>query len=49
LAAPFQGAEVAKLKAEGIAPSDIAKRLKISRALVYRVLSETGPSEVAAE
>jgi DNA invertase Pin-like site-specific DNA recombinase len=44
-----QGAEVAKLKAEGVAPSDIAKRLKISRASVYRILSETGPSEVAAE
>jgi DNA invertase Pin-like site-specific DNA recombinase len=44
-----QGAEVAKLKAQGVAPSDIAKRLKISRASVYRILSETGPSEVAAE
>jgi DNA invertase Pin-like site-specific DNA recombinase len=44
-----QCAEVAKLKAEGVAPSDIAKRLKISRASVYRILSETGPSEVAAE
>lgn len=40
-----QGSEVVKLKAEGVAPSDIAKRLKISRASVYRILSETGPSE----
>ncbi len=44
-----QGAEVAKLKEEGVAPSDIAKRLNISRASVYRILSETGPSEVAAK
>ncbi|MFC4172995.1 recombinase family protein [Microvirga sp. GCM10011540] len=42
-----QGAEVVKLKAEGVAPSDIAKRLKISRASVYRILSETGPSELS--
>lgn len=40
-----QGAEVTKLKAEGVAPSDIAKRLNISRASVYRILSETGPGE----
>ncbi|MBJ6124034.1 recombinase family protein [Microvirga splendida] len=43
-----QSTEVAKLKAEGIAPTDIAKRLKISRASVYRILSETGPCETEA-
>jgi DNA invertase Pin-like site-specific DNA recombinase len=43
-----QGAEVVNLKAEGVAPSDIAKRLKISRASVYRILSETGPEKVQA-
>jgi DNA invertase Pin-like site-specific DNA recombinase len=43
-----QGSEVAKLKAEGVAPSDIAKRLKISRASVYRILSETGPSDTTS-
>lgn len=40
-----QGSEVVKLKAKGVAPSEIAKRLNISRASVYRILSETGPGE----
>jgi DNA invertase Pin-like site-specific DNA recombinase len=40
-----QGFEVVKLKTEGVAPSDIAKRLNISRASVYRILSETGTGE----
>ncbi len=40
-----QGSDVVKLKTEGVAPSDIAKRLNISRASVYRILSETGPGE----
>ena len=33
-----QAAEVARLKAEGVRPSEIAARLGIGRASVYRVL-----------
>ena len=33
-------AEVAKLRAEGIGATEIAKRLKIGRASVYRVLRD---------
>jgi DNA invertase Pin-like site-specific DNA recombinase len=33
-----QAAEVARLKAEGVRPSEIASRLGIGRASVYRVL-----------
>jgi DNA invertase Pin-like site-specific DNA recombinase len=33
-----QAAEVARLKAEGVRPSEIAVRLGIGRASVYRVL-----------
>ncbi len=36
----IDSAEVAKLKAEGLGASEIAKRLKIGRASVYRVLGE---------
>jgi DNA invertase Pin-like site-specific DNA recombinase len=36
-----QSGEVAKLKAGGMAPRDIAEHLRISRASVYRILSET--------
>ena len=35
-----QAAEIARLKAEGVRPSDIAVRLGIGRASVYRVLGE---------
>jgi DNA invertase Pin-like site-specific DNA recombinase len=35
-----QAAEVARLKAEGLRPSEIASRLGIGRASVYRVLGE---------
>ena len=35
-----QAAEVAGLKAEGVRPSEIASRLGIGRASVYRVLGE---------
>ena len=35
-----QAAEVARLKAEGVTASDIARRLGIGRASVYRVLGE---------
>jgi DNA invertase Pin-like site-specific DNA recombinase len=34
------GSEVARLKAEGVRPSEIASRLGIGRASVYRVLCE---------
>jgi DNA invertase Pin-like site-specific DNA recombinase len=37
-----QGEQARKLKADGLHPLEIAKRLKISRASVYRVLSGTG-------
>lgn len=40
--ASIDAAEVAKLKAEGIGPADIARRLGIGRASVYRVLKATG-------
>ena len=40
--------EVHELKAQGIGPSEIAKRLQISRASVYRVL-ETVPQTACAE
>jgi len=40
--ATIEAAEIAKLKAEGLGATAIAKRLKIGRASVYRVLaSET--------
>ena len=35
-----QAAEVARLKAEGVRPSEIAVKLGIGRASVYRVLGE---------
>ena len=41
-----QAAEVARLKAEGVRPSEIANKLGIGRASVYRVLGEQ--EEVAA-
>ena len=40
-----QAAEVARLKAEGVTPSEIATRLGIARASVYRVLGEQIASE----
>ena len=40
-----QAAEVARLKAEGVRPSEIALRLGIGRASVYRVLGEQDASE----
>ena len=40
-----QAAEVARLKAEGVRPSEIASRLGIGRASVYRVLGEPIASE----
>jgi DNA invertase Pin-like site-specific DNA recombinase len=36
--ATIDAGEVAKLKAEGVGPAEIARRLKIGRASVYRVL-----------
>jgi hypothetical protein len=38
LEAPIDAAKVAKLKAAGLGPSVIAKRLRIGRASVYRLL-----------
>jgi DNA invertase Pin-like site-specific DNA recombinase len=44
-----QAAEVARLKAEGVRPSEIASRLGIGRASVYRVLgSQAAGDRVAA-
>jgi DNA invertase Pin-like site-specific DNA recombinase len=45
-----QAAEVARLKAEGVRPSEIAVKLGIGRASVYRVLGERsgGSDRVAA-
>ena len=44
-----QAAEVARLKAEGVRPSEIARRLGIGRASVYRVLgSQAAGDRVAA-
>ena len=40
-----QAAEIAGLKAEGVRPSEIASRLGIGRASVYRVLGEQDASE----
>ena len=37
-----QAAEIARLKAEGVRPSEIARRLGIGRASVYRVLGRAG-------
>ena len=36
--------EIEKLKAEGLGPTEIAKRLNIGRASIYRVLGPTAPS-----
>lgn len=38
---------VAKLKAEGVGPAEIARRLGIGRASVYRVLKEAGEATAA--
>jgi DNA invertase Pin-like site-specific DNA recombinase len=44
-----QAAEIIRLKTEGVRPSEIASRLGIGRASVYRVLGEqTGPEQEAA-
>lgn len=43
-----QSADVMQLRAEGVAPSDIAKRLGIGRASVYRIMAEAGPVEAPA-
>lgn len=40
-----QTAEVVRLKAEGVRPSEIASRLGIGRASVYRVLGEQNAGE----
>lgn len=40
--ASIDGTRVRALKAQGVGPSEIAKRLKIGRASVYRVLGEAG-------
>jgi DNA invertase Pin-like site-specific DNA recombinase len=40
-----QAAEIIRLKADGIRPSEIAVRLGIGRASVYRVLNEQNASE----
>ena len=39
-----QAAEVRRLKAEGVRPADIARRLGIGRASVYRILGDTEPT-----
>jgi DNA invertase Pin-like site-specific DNA recombinase len=41
-----QAPEIIRLKTEGVRPSEIATRLGIGRASVYRVLGE--PEKVAA-
>jgi DNA invertase Pin-like site-specific DNA recombinase len=38
--ASIEAADVAALKAQGLGPTEIAKRLGIGRASVYRVLAE---------
>jgi transposase len=38
--ASIDAAKVAALKAEGLGATEIAKRLKVGRASVYRVLAE---------
>jgi DNA invertase Pin-like site-specific DNA recombinase len=45
--ATIDAGEVAKLKAEGVGPAEIARRLGIGRASVYRVLKETGEATAA--
>ena len=35
-----QAADIARLKADGVTPTEIAARLGIGRAIVYRVLSQ---------
>jgi DNA invertase Pin-like site-specific DNA recombinase len=42
-----QAAEIARLKADGIRPSEIAVRLGIGRASVYRVLAEQNAGAAA--
>ncbi len=44
-----QTTEVTRLKAEGVRPVDIARRLGIGRASVYRILGETGQAAVEAQ
>jgi DNA invertase Pin-like site-specific DNA recombinase len=44
-----RAAEIARLKADGVTPSEIARRLGIGRASVYRVLGkQTADDQVAA-
>ena len=40
-----QAAEIIRLKEEGVRPSEIASKLGIGRASVYRVLDEQSASE----
>ena len=42
-----QAAEIVRLKSEGVRPSEIASRLGIGRASVYRVLGEQRDCEAA--
>ena len=37
-----QAGDVAKLKADGVTPTEIARQLGMSRMSVYRVLKEAG-------
>ena len=46
--ASIDAAKVAALKAEGLGASEIAKRLKVGRASVYRVLAERRPPSAPA-
>jgi len=43
-----QAGEVARLKAAGVTPTEIAMRLGMSRMSVYRVLKEAGEGVTAA-
>ena len=46
--ASIDAAKVAALKAEGLGATEIAKRLKVGRATVYRVLAERWPPSAPA-
>jgi DNA invertase Pin-like site-specific DNA recombinase len=43
-----QAAEIARLKADGVSPSEIATRLGIGRASVYRVMGKQAADDQVA-